>query len=118
MRWRHQSLVWCQYIFLVLGFLALAYCAKSLTQAWLFQRWARQQIESQVSRRVASDAGSAAKPENKPSSSSLGEMAPIGRLEIPRVHLSAMVAEGTSSRVLSRAVGHAVGTALPGSLAT
>jgi sortase A len=114
MRWRHQSLVWCQYIFLILGLLALAYCAKSLTQAWLYQRWARQQIESQVSHRVASDAGSAAKPQKQASSSVLGEMAPIGQLEIPRVHLSAMVAEGTSSRVLSRAVGHAVGTALPG----
>jgi sortase A len=42
------------------------------------------------------------------------EMSPMGRLEIPRVHIAAMIAEGTSPRVLSRAVGHAVGTALPG----
>ena len=41
-------------------------------------------------------------------------MSPIGRLEISRVHISAVVAEGTSQLVLSRAVGHAVGTALPG----
>jgi sortase A len=41
-------------------------------------------------------------------------MSPIGRLEISRVHISAVVAEGTSQRVLSRAIGHAVGTALPG----
>lgn len=114
MRWRQQSLVWCQYIFLVLGLLALAYCAKSFTQEWLYQKWARQHIETQVSHRAASNAGSAAKPLTKPSSGGLGEMSPIGRLEIPRIHISAMVAEGTSSRVLSRAVGHALGTALPG----
>jgi sortase A len=47
-------------------------------------------------------------------SSRLNEMSPIGRLEIPRIHISAVVAEGTSPRVLSRAVGHAVGSALPG----
>ena len=114
MRWRQRSLVWCQYIFLVLGLLALAYCAKSFTQTWLYQRWARHQIESQLSHSVASNVVSGATPLKKPSSSGLGEMSPIGRLEIPRVHMSAMVAEGTSLRVLSRAVGHALGTALPG----
>jgi sortase A len=114
MRWRHQSLVWCQYIFLILGLLALAYCAKSLTQAWFYQRWAGQQIESQGSHALASEAGSAAEPQKTLSSSRLNEMSPIGRLEIPRIHISAVVAEGTSPRVLSRAVGHAVGTALPG----
>jgi sortase A len=114
MRWRHQSLVWCQYIFLVLGLLALGYCAKSLTQAWLYQKWARQQIETQTSYKAASDAGSTAEQQRKTSFSGLGEMSPIGRLEIPRVHISAMVAEGTSPLVLSRAVGHATGTALPG----
>lgn len=30
----------------------------------------------------------------------------VGRIEIPRTHLSAIVAEGTSSEVLSVAVGH------------
>jgi sortase A len=71
-------------------------------------------MEKQISYKAASTLGSAAEQQKKRSSSSLGEMSPIGRLEIPRVHISAMVAEGTSSRVLSRAVGHATGTALPG----
>jgi sortase A len=38
----------------------------------------------------------------------------VGRLEIPRLNLSAMVREGASERTLSRAVGHIPGTALPG----
>jgi sortase A len=38
----------------------------------------------------------------------------IGRLEIPNLHLSAMVREGADARTLRLAVGHIPGTALPG----
>ena len=38
----------------------------------------------------------------------------IGEIEVPRVGLKAIIAEGDSDRVLSRAVGHLPGTALPG----
>lgn len=38
---------------------------------------------------------------------------PFGRIAIPRIGLSAMVAEGDDTRTLSRAVGHIPGTATP-----
>lgn len=38
----------------------------------------------------------------------------LGRLSIPRLHLSAIVEEGVDTLTLSRAVGHIPGTALPG----
>jgi len=38
----------------------------------------------------------------------------IGRIEIPRIGLSAIVMEGTSGAILRRAAGHVSGTALPG----
>ena len=38
----------------------------------------------------------------------------IGRLEIPNLHLTAMVREGADTGTLRRAVGHIPGTALPG----
>lgn len=41
------------------------------------------------------------------------DLAILGRIDIPRVNLSAMVAEGASSRVLGVSVGHVPGTALP-----
>ena len=50
----------------------------------------------------------------------LGETKPagppglIGRLEIPSLHLTAMVREGADAATLRRAVGHIPGTALPG----
>jgi sortase A len=39
---------------------------------------------------------------------------PLGRLEIPAIDLSAMVAEGIESQTLRRSVGHVPGTGLPG----
>jgi sortase A len=38
----------------------------------------------------------------------------IGRIEAPRLGLTAIVAEGLAARTLRRAVGHVPGTALPG----
>jgi sortase A len=38
----------------------------------------------------------------------------VGRIEIPRLGVKAIVAEGVSGRTLRRAVGHLPGTALPG----
>src|SRR6202041_1284198 len=38
----------------------------------------------------------------------------IGRVEIPRLGLSAMLIEGDDARTLRRAVGHIPGTSLPG----
>jgi sortase A len=39
---------------------------------------------------------------------------PLARLSIPRLDLAVVVAEGTTSGVLRRAVGHLAGSALPG----
>jgi sortase A len=38
----------------------------------------------------------------------------VGRLEIPRIGVRAIIAEGIDSRTLRRAVGHLPGTAMPG----
>jgi sortase A len=43
-----------------------------------------------------------------------GSTSVIGRISIPRLHLSAIVEEGVDDVTLSRAVGHIPGTALPG----
>ena len=39
---------------------------------------------------------------------------PIGRMDIPRLHLSAVILEGTAPKTLRVAAGHINGTALPG----
>ena len=52
---------------------------------------------------------------SQPTALQLGRgMALVARIDIPRVHISDIVVEGTSPRVLRVAVGHIPGTALPG----
>lgn len=48
-------------------------------------------------------------PRAAPASGSL-----LGRLEIPRLHVSAIVRAGSDARTLRLAIGHILGTALPG----
>ncbi|HTQ78749.1 MAG TPA: class D sortase [Thermoanaerobaculia bacterium] len=55
-------------------------------------------------------------PPASPAVPSLPEGEAIGRLEVPRLDLSVMVAQGVSDTTLRRAVGHIPGTALPGPL--
>jgi sortase A len=51
-------------------------------------------------------------PNNQDSIASQGEI--VGRLEIPRLHVSVVVREGAGQNVLAVAAGHIEGTALPG----
>src|SRR5579872_2826220 len=53
-------------------------------------------------------------PESKPQGKARVPSAVIGRLEIPNLHLVAMVEDGADAGTLGRAVGHIPGTGLPG----
>jgi sortase A len=110
-----RTLVWGQYLFLAVGFVAIGYCAIIFSEAARYQVWARAhlgagtfELRKSSTKTEGSDAFSqrALSPDRE---SSL-----VGRIDIPRVHISVMFAEGTSSRVLRLAAGHVPGTALPG----
>lgn len=83
--------------------------------ARLFQRSAAMQLEALQARAASTIPGRTRSPGKKASARAPligGE--PIGRIEIDRVGLSAIVAEGTDTRTLRRAVGHVHSTPLPG----
>jgi sortase A len=88
-------LKWTQRTLLTGAVLMLGYCGFVLVDAWIFQRRAAHAL----------DQPRAAAPEGL-----------IGRIEIQRLGMSVAVAEGTDDPTLRRAVGHIVGTALPGQL--
>ena len=94
MRWTRRLLIAC-------AISLLAYCGFVLIDARIFQ----QEEDSELQRPMT--------PPGVPiypvSTKGL-----IGRLEIPRLGLSAIVMEGTSTSTLRRALGHIAGTALPG----
>ena len=53
-------------------------------------------------------------PDPRPPEPTAEDAALIGRIEIPRLKLRAIIAEGIDTRTLRRAVGHLPGTPLPG----
>ena len=53
-------------------------------------------------------------PATRSTSSVAAAKVALGRIEIPRLRISGMIAEGTDTRTLKRAVGHVVRTSQPG----
>jgi sortase A len=95
---------WIQYALFAGAAVSLAWCAFVLAGGWMFQH--RQEHRFELLLRTRPSANGALAP--------TAAAGLIGRLEIPRLALSAMVMEGTGSATLRRAVGHVEGTALPG----
>jgi sortase A len=109
-------LKWAQRFFFACAVLLLGYCGFVVADAWVFQ-----QRESRSLQRLLEDHhkanGNVAqfRPANlTPGPPAIAARGLIGRLEIPRLELSAVVVEGDDSKTLRRAVGHIPGTPLPG----
>jgi sortase A len=87
---------WSSHLFLVLGLLALSYDGAVWANTHLYQAYEDWRLE-----RTLMD-------QNAPPGSL------IGRLQIPRIGLSAIVLEGVDARTLQLGPGHIPGTAFPG----
>jgi sortase A len=110
---RQNMLFVCgQYVLLVAGFSAVGYCAVAFVEASRYQDWARDQM-GKASLLVA-EPSTTRRSETMSQPTALRGVALVERINIPRLQISDMVAEGTSPQVLRVAVGHIQGTALPG----
>jgi sortase A len=105
-RKRNRTALWIGNILLVAGAAAVGIWACSSLSLLIWQMW--QSHEFDQSRARTSQTTPLQKPMRVPDGSVLG------RLEIRRVHVRAMVREGDSDRTLSVALGHIPGTAFPG----
>ena len=109
------SLKWTQRLFFAGAVLLLGYCGFVVGDAWVFQ-----QRESRNLQRLLGDHHKASgealqiRPVISTGPPAIAASGLIGRLEIPRLELSAVVIEGDDSKTLRRAVGHIPGTPLPG----
>jgi sortase A len=118
---------WAQFFFLVVGVLALGYCATVLLDRWAFQAYQTWRFEHAL-RGAQTSAGTNPQPAASPlpaqteadraraESFGIDGLAgsPLGRIEISSIGLAAMIMEGVDGRTLRHAVGHIPGTALPG----
>jgi sortase A len=104
------ALAMVRYFFLILAIGCLGLYSYSYLERVVYQSWESREFDRTLER--AADAarprGAAVRQSPKVSG------AVIGRLSVPRLHLSAMVREGVDRRTLLLAVGHIPATALPG----
>ncbi|MBI5282650.1 MAG: class D sortase [Candidatus Solibacter usitatus] len=110
------ALRWTQRVLFACAVSLLGYCGFVLLDAWVFQLRASHELErlrgdERTARSGAARTGSAASPETP---AAIGPDGLIGRIEIERIGLSAVVFEGTGKSTLRHAVGHIPSTTLPG----
>jgi sortase A len=110
-----RILVWTQRVLFALSFPVLVYCLFVMLEAWMFQQHARLELTRRL------EAEKLAPGSLPPRSASVAappvKLLPdvvIGRLDIPRLEVSVIVAEGTSDATLRHAVGHISNTGMPG----
>ena len=123
MAWRRR-LRWLERGALIIGLLCLGLWARAQLRSWAFQSAESKKLATARREVVPAPAGTPG-PEvsrerrtratTKKPAKSARPVAAIGRIEIPRLRIQAMVAEGTDARTLDLAVGHIASTAPPGS---
>ena len=111
-----KVLRWGQWALAAAAVIMLGYCGLVLADGWLFQQRERRHLEQLLhDRQAASKQASRLSPpapSKSPPVVAVGDL--IGRIEIPSLDLSVIVAEGVDTLTLRRAVGHIPGTGIPG----
>jgi len=102
-----RALKWAHRAFFACAVLLLGFCGLALTDSWVFEWRENRDLDLLRAERVTSQGT----PQLRFSVLPKGL---VGRIEIPRLRLSAIVMEGIGSAALRRGVGHIPGTALPG----
>jgi sortase A len=97
-------------VLFVLAIVLLSWYGLQRSITFFDQRASNRELE-EIRMAVAPDAGPSTAPRPRPAPGSL-----VGRIELPRVGLAAIVREGDDTAVLRRAVGHIPETALPGEI--
>jgi sortase A len=98
-----RLLRWSQAGLFAVAAVMLGCCAFVVADSWIYQRQESRLLDAPHPRLAAP---------LRPTALMKGEM--MGRIEIPRLGLSVIVAEGTDEGTLRRAAGHIEGTQLPG----
>jgi sortase A len=105
-----NSLMLAHYVLLTGALVVIGFCVWVAVQAAWYQAAAQAELSSPS---ALPGAGSDGSQSSGAQANLLKEMTPVGTLEIPRAHISALIAEGDSPQVLRVAIGHVPGTALP-----
>jgi sortase A len=110
---------WLERLLLTIGILSLAYVVYVSSEATLYQAFENRELDAILKSRPQTVETSLSSSESPPSNIAPQLIRPtssdvIGRVDIPRLGVSAIVRTGIDARTLRLAVGHIPGTALPG----
>jgi sortase A len=110
---RRQSRVWraLERILFVVGLVSLGYFAYVVTESYLYQALENRELDAILASAPTPTAPTVRVPRPLPARGAM-----IGRIEIPRLGVSAIIRAGSDARTLRLAVGHIPGTAFPGDL--
>ena len=108
---RPRTRRWLERLLIAVGVLCLGYFLYAYAEARLYQSFEDQQLNAILKSAPETSASTAkAAPRHAPPAPG----STIGRIEIPRLHVSAVIRAGSDARTLQLAVGYIPGTALPG----
>lgn len=93
-----------EYVFLAAGLAVLGYCGTELLNSHIQQTRGARELEQLRRNPPAVSAPPA----------TIADGALVGQVEIPKLHLSAVVFQGTSDGILAKGVGHLDASAFPG----
>jgi sortase A len=110
-RRRRPGLVWLERLLFVLGIVLIGYYGYVSAETHLYQAYENRELDAILA--------SAPAPAPAPTAAAARRRIPapgevLGRVEIPRLSVSAVVRAGSDARTLQLAVGYIPGTALPG----
>lgn len=93
-----------EYVLLAGGLAILGYCGAELLNSHIQQARGARQLDQLRRNPPAASAAPA----------TIADGTPVGEVEIPKLHLSAVVFQGTSDGILAQGVGHLDASAFPG----
>jgi sortase A len=104
-----RVLVWLERTLLVVGLVLSGYYGYVSAEAYLYQQLENRELDAILSSAPPTEGHAPPHPRPTPGS-------PVGRIEIPRLGVSAVIRAGSDAKTLQLAVGHIPGTALPGEI--
>ncbi len=106
-RSRRKTLRWAERLLILIGVLCLGYFLYTYAEASLYQAFEDRELDKILNEEVAPAPDAAERRTFAPGST-------VGRIEIPRLGVSAVIRAGSDARTLRLAVGYIPSTGLPG----
>jgi len=118
-RSRRQTLKWAERLLLFIGVICVGYFLYTYAETWLYQAFEDEELDKILTDTATTGtSGTTAEPGTPTPRAvprhTFAAGSTVGRIEIPRLGVSAVIRAGSDARTLRLAVGYIPGTALPG----